>query len=64
MATAAHDGIGRGLSPAHTLFDGDTIFTLATGRIAVDLPALVAIQAAAADAVVLAILDAVISSNP
>jgi L-aminopeptidase/D-esterase-like protein len=63
MATAAHDGIARGLSPAHTMFDGDTIFSLATGQIAVDLPGLVAIQAAAADAVLLAILDAVLAST-
>jgi L-aminopeptidase/D-esterase-like protein len=61
-ATAAHDGIGRALSPAHTMLDGDTVFTLATGQIPVDLPALVALQAAAADAVLLAILDAVLST--
>ncbi|HST85283.1 MAG TPA: P1 family peptidase [Kineosporiaceae bacterium] len=61
-ATAAHDGIGRALSPAHTLFDGDTVFALATGQIPVDLPTLVAVQAAAADAVLLAILDAVLST--
>jgi L-aminopeptidase/D-esterase-like protein len=63
MATAAHDGIARGLSPAHTMFDGDTIFSLATGQIAVDLPTAVAIHAAAADAVLLAILDAVLTST-
>jgi putative pantetheine hydrolase len=61
-ATAAHDGIGRSLSPAHTLFDGDTVFTLATGQIAVGLPELVALQAAAADAVLLAVLDAVLNT--
>ncbi len=61
-ATAAHDGIGRALSPAHTLLDGDTVFTLATGQIPVDLLSLVAVQAAAADAVLLAILDAVLST--
>jgi L-aminopeptidase/D-esterase-like protein len=61
-ATAAHDGIGRALSPAHTLLDGDTVFTLATGQIPVDLLGLVAVQAAAADAVLLAILDAVLST--
>jgi len=61
-ATAAHDGIGRALAPAHTLFDGDTVFALATGEIPVDLPTLVAVQAAAADAVLLAILDAVLTT--
>jgi putative pantetheine hydrolase len=59
-ASAAHDGIGRSLSPAHTLLDGDTVFALATGEIAVDLLGLLTLQAAAADAVLLAVLDAVL----
>jgi L-aminopeptidase/D-esterase-like protein len=61
-AMAAHDGIARSLSPAHTLFDGDTVFALATGQITVDRPGLAALQAAAADAVLLAVLDAVLNS--
>ena len=61
-AMAAQDGIARGLSPAHTLFDGDTVFALATGQIAVDRIGLAGVQAAAADAVLLAILDAVLNS--
>jgi L-aminopeptidase/D-esterase-like protein len=32
LARAAHDGIARAVRPAHTMNDGDTIFTLATGR--------------------------------
>lgn len=32
MATVAHDGIARAIRPAHTMYDGDTIFALATGR--------------------------------
>jgi L-aminopeptidase/D-esterase-like protein len=62
-ATAAHDGIARSLSPAHTLLDGDTVFALATGQIPVDLRQLIAVQAAAADAVLLAVLDAVLSRS-
>ncbi|HEY3382785.1 MAG TPA: P1 family peptidase [Vicinamibacterales bacterium] len=31
VAQMAHDGVARAVSPAHTPFDGDTIFTLATG---------------------------------
>ncbi|WP_343045239.1 P1 family peptidase [Piscibacillus halophilus] len=27
----AHNAIGRTIYPAHTMFDGDTIFTVATG---------------------------------
>ncbi len=32
IAQMAHDGLARCVSPSHTLFDGDTIFALATGR--------------------------------
>ncbi|HEX2026158.1 MAG TPA: P1 family peptidase [Actinomycetota bacterium] len=31
MAVAAHDGLARAVEPAHTMWDGDTVFTLATG---------------------------------
>lgn len=31
IAQAAHDGLARAIRPAHTMFDGDTIFCLATG---------------------------------
>ena len=32
VAQMAHDGIARAIRPAHTMFDGDTIFCMATGR--------------------------------
>jgi len=32
VAQMAQDGIARSVRPAHTLFDGDTLFTLATGE--------------------------------
>jgi L-aminopeptidase/D-esterase-like protein len=32
VAQMAHDGLARALRPAHTMFDGDTVFCLATGR--------------------------------
>ncbi|MFC0113725.1 P1 family peptidase [Kibdelosporangium aridum] len=31
LAVAAHDGLARAVHPAHSMFDGDTIFALATG---------------------------------
>lgn len=34
VAQMAHDGIARAINPAHTMFDGDTVFALATGEIA------------------------------
>jgi L-aminopeptidase/D-esterase-like protein len=33
MATVAHDGLARAVRPAHSMFDGDTVFALATGRV-------------------------------
>ncbi|MHC9297085.1 P1 family peptidase [Mycobacterium sp. LTG2003] len=35
IAVAAHDGLARTLRPCHTPLDGDTVFALATGAIAV-----------------------------
>jgi L-aminopeptidase/D-esterase-like protein len=32
VAQMAHDGLARAIRPAHTMFDGDAIFCLATGR--------------------------------
>jgi L-aminopeptidase/D-esterase-like protein len=32
VAQMAHDGMARAIRPAHTMFDGDTVFCMATGR--------------------------------
>ena len=32
LAVAAHDGLARSINPVHTLSDGDTLFSLGTGR--------------------------------
>lgn len=32
VAEMAHDGLARTINPAHTMFDGDTIFAVATGK--------------------------------
>ena len=32
VAQMAHDGLARAVRPAHTMFDGDTIFALSTGK--------------------------------
>jgi len=37
MAQMAHDGLARTIRPAHTMFDGDTIFALATGKKSADV---------------------------
>jgi L-aminopeptidase/D-esterase-like protein len=33
LASMAHNGYGRTIRPAHSMFDGDTIFALATGKV-------------------------------
>ncbi len=70
MAICGHDGCARAINPVHTLADGDTVFGLATGarelpsqdRIAM-LAALSALQQAGADAVELAVHDAINSAT-
>lgn len=37
VAQMAQDGLARAISPAHTMFDGDTIFGLATGQVEADV---------------------------
>lgn len=56
VAQMAHDGLARAVRPAHTLFDGDTIFGLATGQIPANANV---IGAFAADMVADAIRNAV-----
>jgi L-aminopeptidase/D-esterase-like protein len=58
VAIMAQDGFARAIRPAHTLFDGDTIFVLATGRHALPEPrprALARLGAIAADCVIRAV---------
>lgn len=33
MSSVAHDGLARSVRPAHSMFDGDTVFGLATGEV-------------------------------
>ena len=37
VAQMAQDGVARAIRPAHTMFDGDTIFALATGEVDADI---------------------------
>jgi L-aminopeptidase/D-esterase-like protein len=76
VASAAHDGLARGIRPAHTPVDGDTVFALATGAIEVPPPADVpaafapetplatAVGSAAADCLAHAVVAAVIVAEP
>jgi len=64
VAMMAHDGIARAVRPAHTPFDGDTIFAVASGELELDKDLLRAaeigrIGSAAADCLARAIARAV-----
>lgn len=37
VASMAHNGYGRTIYPVHTMYDGDTIFSLATGKVEADV---------------------------
>lgn len=56
VAQMAHDGLAQAIRPAHMMFDGDTLFALATGEIPVNVNV---IGAFAADIVAAAIRNAV-----
>jgi L-aminopeptidase/D-esterase-like protein len=36
VAVMSHDGMARAVRPVHTLYDGDTVFALSTGRVVAD----------------------------
>ena len=56
VAAMAHDGIARAIRPSHTLYDGDTLFALSTGKRKADVNA---VGILAAEVVAQAILHAV-----
>jgi L-aminopeptidase/D-esterase-like protein len=56
LALAGHDGIDAAIRPAHTLYDGDAVFSLATGLVEADQRTL---EGSAAAAVAAAIRRAV-----
>jgi L-aminopeptidase/D-esterase-like protein len=60
VAQMAHDGLARAVRPSHTLYDGDTLFALATGQTASDVSV---VGAFAAEAVAEAIRNAVNSAT-
>ena len=60
VAQMAQDGIARAVRPAHTMFDGDTLFALSTGKKKVDVNI---VGAYAAEVVAQAIVRAVITAK-
>lgn len=73
VAMMAQDGIARSIYPCHTMFDGDTMFCIATGRKSLPVEetrygrstarALSLVGASAADVVARSIIRAVISAE-
>ena len=43
LAIAGHEGISQAVRPSHTRWDGDTLFTLATGAVDAEQPAVEAL---------------------
>lgn len=37
ISSMAHNGLARSIFPCHTMFDGDTIFTMSTGEVTADI---------------------------
>jgi L-aminopeptidase/D-esterase len=60
IAAVAHDGIARAIRPSHTMYDGDTMFCLATGAVSAPYDA---VEAVAVEAVAKAIADGVRSAG-
>lgn len=64
VAQMAHDGFARAIRPVHTMFDGDVIFTVATGEVELeDVGVLSALGAAGADAMARAIVHATLEAR-
>ena len=70
LASVSHDGLARAIRPAHSMTDGDTIFALATGQVALPteepgqpIAAINAVLAAGADMFAAACTHAVISAR-
>ena len=64
VAQMAHDGLARAIRPVHTLFDGDVVFALSTGEVALEGPAQLSLLGAiAADTLSRAILHAVLAAH-
>ena len=60
VAQMAQDGLARAIRPAHTMFDGDTLFALATGEKRADVNA---VGAFAAEVVAQAIVNGVMAAE-
>ena len=60
LSSLGHNGIARAIRPSHTVFDGDTVFSMCTGEVAASLDS---VGVLACMAVERAIVDAVVSAK-
>ncbi len=60
IAIMTHDGYARSIDPVHTMYDGDTVFCLATGELEADVTL---IGAVAAQVMARAVANAVLSAK-
>ena len=64
LAGIGHDGLARAIDPVHTMFDGDTVFTLATcEREAPDVAEFHALLSAAGDVLTRAVVHGVLAAT-
>lgn len=64
VAGVGHDGLARAINPVHTMTDGDTLFTLATGaRDAPDVAGLQALLQTAAECVTRAVVRGILAAD-
>lgn len=65
LAVMAQDGLARAIRPAHTPFDGDTVFAMSTGSgECIDAFRLARLGSIAADCLARAIMRAVVAASP
>jgi L-aminopeptidase/D-esterase-like protein len=62
LAQVAHDGLARTINPVHTMWDGDTLFALGTGRAGVT-GNMMALSVLAAQVVEAAVLRAILKAR-
>jgi len=60
IASMAHDGLARSISPVHTMLDGDTIFVMATGEVDTEINVL---GVASVEVIARAVVNAVMSAS-
>ncbi|MBP6898173.1 MAG: P1 family peptidase [Gammaproteobacteria bacterium] len=65
LAAVAHDGLARAINPVHTMSDGDTLFALATGRVALEdeAPGMTVLSTMAAEVAAQATVRAVLAAR-